>query len=203
MSIKERLKDYCAAKKISVAAFEREAGLSNGYFNQIKVRPSTDKLQKIAKKFPNLNTDWLITGSGDMIKDNPPLVTSIPLIPLEAAAGALRGNGDSIMAYQCDYVVPMFKSAEFLIHVSGDSMEPKFVSGDVVACKRLCLDTFFQWGKVYVIDTEQGVVIKRVKKGSDNEHVSLSSENPSYEDFEIERAQIYSIALVLGVIRAM
>lgn len=107
------------------------------------------------------------------------------------------------MEYECDrYDIPMFRGADFLIYVSGDSMQPKYFSGDLVACKRLPVDTFFQWNKVYVIDSEQGVIIKRIREGRDNGHVVLVSENPAYAPFELPLEKIYSIALVIGVVRA-
>ena len=64
------------------------------------------------------------------------------------------------------------------------------------------LDTFFQWNRTYVIDSEQGVLIKKVEAGSDNEHILLVSENKEYRPFEIAKEKIYSLALVIGVVRA-
>lgn len=127
----------------------------------------------------------------------------IPLIPIEAMAGVLSGNSTQVMERECEhYNIPMFKGAEFLIRISGDSMLPKYYSGDIVACKRLPLDTFFQWNKVYVVDSEQGVIIKRVRPGHDNKHVVLVSENEAYAPFELSLEKVYSIALVIGVVRA-
>lgn len=128
---------------------------------------------------------------------------SIPLIPVEAIAGVLSGNSTAVMGYECDrYDIPMFRGAEFLIQICGDSMQPKFFSGDIVACKRLPIDTFFQWNKVYVIDSEQGVIIKRIRPGHDERHVVLVSDNAAYAPFELPLEKIYSIALVVGVVRA-
>ncbi len=56
MDLKDRISDYCERKNISISRFEKMAGLSNGYFNQVKKRPSLDKLQ------------WLMTGEGEMVK---------------------------------------------------------------------------------------------------------------------------------------
>jgi phage repressor protein C with HTH and peptisase S24 domain len=125
----------------------------------------------------------------------------IPLIPLGAMAGF--GVGDTqVMDYECErYVVPAFREAEFLIPVKGSSMYPKYSSGDIVACKKLPVDTFFQWSKVYVLDTEQGALIKRIKRGSDDEHLMIVSENEKYEPFELHRSSIRAVALVVGVIR--
>lgn len=127
----------------------------------------------------------------------------IPLIPVEAVAGVLSGNSATVMDYECEhYTIPLFKGAEFLIQVSGDSMQPKYYSGDIVACRQLRIDTFFQWNRTYVVGSEQGVLIKRILPGHDDQYVSLVSENPNYPPFELSRADIYSIALVVGVVRA-
>ena len=104
---------------------------------------------------------------------------------------------------ECErYVIPAFKNAEFLIQVKGSSMIPKYNSGDIVACKKLPLDgLFFQWNKVYVLDTIQGALIKRVKAGSDANHLLIVSDNERYEPFELHISQIHSVAIVIGVIR--
>lgn len=68
MTLKERVEEYCKYAKIRISAFERHAGLSNGYFNQVKKEPSPSKLSQIEIAFPDLNTDWLLTGKGSMLK---------------------------------------------------------------------------------------------------------------------------------------
>lgn len=166
--------------------------------------------------YKDVNPTWLITNEGNMtitpsnnnedVKIIPTTspTAGIPLIPIEAWAGALNGEEYSIMAEDCDrYIVPLFKDADFLITVRGDSMIPKYYSGDIIACRKVYLrDLWFQWGKVYIIDTDQGSVLKRVKRGSTDETITLVSENPEYDSFELRRDQIYNIAIVQGVIRA-
>lgn len=131
-------------------------------------------------------------------------ISGIPLIPIDAMAGF--GSGETqIMEYDAGrYVVPEFTeiNVDFMIRVKGSSMSPKYSSGDLVACKKLYLnDIFFQWNKVYVLDTDQGALIKRVRKGNDIEHISLVSENQSYDPFELHLSKVYAVALVVGVIR--
>lgn len=168
----------------------------------------------IAEKYPQYSTDWLLTGNGEMLrsttsKDNtiaiahPVTQGGIPLIPVNAMAGFVTGDSASILEYECEhYVVPMFKEADFLIPVKGSSMIPKYNSGDLVACKRLPLsDIFFQWNHVYVLDTEQGALIKRICRADDNEHILCVSDNAKYEPFKLHLNQIHAIALVVGVIR--
>lgn len=126
----------------------------------------------------------------------------IPLIPDYAFAGFAPGSETQILELNCEkYVIPHFKGADGLIHVKGSSMYPKYNSGDIVAFKKLSMGTFFQWNKVYIIDTEQGLLIKRVQQADDDEHVLLVSENPSYKPFPLPLTDIYSLAIVVGVIR--
>ena len=136
---------------------------------------------------------------------NEPGITyeGIPLIPIDAMAGFGTG-GVQVMDYDTQkYVVPEFTelNVDFMIRVKGSSMYPKYNSGDLVACKKLVLsDIFFQWNKVYVLDTDQGALIKRIKKGSED-NLLIVSDNPAYEPYELHLSKIHAIAIVLGVIR--
>ncbi len=145
---------------------------------------------------------WITSSKAYIDKESKPKNKSIPLIPVDAMAGYMKGEMQ-VLEHECErYVVPAFKEAEFLITVKGSSMYPKYNSGDIVACKKLPLtDLFFQWNKVYVLDTVQGALIKRVKKTADPDHILICSDNEKYEPFELHKSQINSIALVIGVIR--
>lgn len=71
--IKDRVQQYCKYKNMGISRFEKLAGLSNGYFNQVTKRPSDNSLLKISKAHPDLNLAWLLTGTGSMLEpsDNP------------------------------------------------------------------------------------------------------------------------------------
>ena len=66
--IKERVQQYCKYKNMGISRFEKLAGLSNGYFNQVTKRPSDNSLLKISKAHPDLNLAWLLTGTGPMLE---------------------------------------------------------------------------------------------------------------------------------------
>ena len=208
--ILERIKQYIDYKSISVAAFEKSIGMSNASFGKCLKKGGaigTDKLENILSVYPDISPNWLLTGNGDMLRNTTELTpkkdgTGIPLIPVEAMAGCFTGS-QTVLLQECDhYVVPAFKNADFLIYVRGDSMQPRYYSGDMVACKMLSpTDLFFQWGKVYVLDTDQGALIKKVEQGTDDETITLVSENENYKPFQIPRRAIYHIAIVMGLIR--
>lgn len=66
--LRERVREYCDYMNIRISHFEKKAGLSNGYFNQVSKKPSESKLMQIEEAHPLLNIDWLCTGRGEMIK---------------------------------------------------------------------------------------------------------------------------------------
>ena len=204
-------------KSISYEKFFGDLGVSYGNFKgkQKESALGSNVLEKIISKYPEISPVWLLTGKGPMTTSNipqpsdVPLATpspmgdqGIPLLPVSAMAGALSGDV-SVLEYECErYVVPAFQGADFLIPVKGSSMYPKYSSGDIVACKRVpTSDLFFQWNKVYVLDTDQGPLIKRIRRGSSDDTVLIVSDNTTYEPFELRRDQIRGVALVIGVIR--
>ena len=207
--------------------FAKKLGISPSMITEIykgRSAVGTTAIQNIVKLF-NISGDWLLTGEGPMLKSassdtssvkNPaPVAQSIqvtkqpmgsrkgiPLIPLSAMAGAFTSD-ISVMDYECErYEVPSFEGADFLIPVKGDSMLPTYLSGDLVACQKIALsDIFFQWNKTYVLDTDQGALIKRVRQGSDQQHILLVSDNATYTPFELPISALHAIALVRGIIR--
>lgn len=212
-----RIQEIATNEGINITSLERIIGASKGVLSRA-IKQGTDIqskwLKAIVENYPLYSATWLLTGEGSMLRtdkktDNTPIAhhtedpnEGIPLLPVDAMAGAFTGE-QQILEYECErYVVPAFKGADFLIPVKGVSMHPRFSSGDIVACKRLSMDNvFFQWNKVYVIDTDQGPLIKRIKPGSDKEHVLVVSDNTAYDPFELAISSIYHLALVIGVIR--
>ncbi len=213
--IKQRILSFAETLGISKREFYTQIGVSRGTLES-KSSITEDVMARFIARFPQVSPSWLLTGNGDMIisqntdmkNEELPVAhrtesnEGIPLIPINAMAGAFTGDL-SVMEYECDrYIIPSFKGADFLIGVKGSSMYPRYNSGDIVACKRLSLqDLFFQWNKVYVLDTDQGPLIKRIKPGTDKDHVTIVSDNKDYEPFELAIDHIYHVALVVGVIR--
>ena len=53
---------------ISIRAFERQCGLTNGTVGTIGGKgPGAEIVQKIAYTYPELNLNWLFVGSGNML----------------------------------------------------------------------------------------------------------------------------------------
>jgi hypothetical protein len=74
MKIIDRLSEYIEYKNISLNAFDKSIEASNGYIGrQIKNKASVggDIIEKISCTYPDLNLEWLITGKGSMLKNQP------------------------------------------------------------------------------------------------------------------------------------
>lgn len=210
-TVKERIISFLKEKKLSQSAFEKSTGLSNGYVNNISKGIGAEKLQRIIEVYPELSQVWLLTGEGEMLR-TPTADTSVntsqkalPLIPFEAIAGYLSTDNEGVMVEDCErYVIPEFeqRGAEFIIRVSGSSMYPKYSNGDLLGCKKIKDILFFQWGKIYVLDTSQGTLVKRIYEHENDDFVKLVSDNKDvYPPFVIPKSDIRSLSIVVGVVR--
>lgn len=211
MKTKERLKIFVQTLGLGQNAFEAEVGIANGYLASRSQSVNSDAIEKIVVKYPNLNLDWLFTGSGPMfldenekaigIKGEGDSVKTLPRIPYDAAAGSLTDAVDGVTELQCERVpvVAAFPKYDFTMRISGRSMEPYYYSGDEVACLRINEARFIQWGRVHVLDTTQGVVIKRIY--DNGECIRCASFNPEYPDFNVPKEDIRSFNLVVGALR--
>lgn len=70
MDLKQRLLTYIQSVGMSVAEFERTAGLSNGYIKNFKGSLGVDKLENLLQAFPELSYEWLVRGEGDMLRSS-------------------------------------------------------------------------------------------------------------------------------------
>ena len=186
---------------------------------------NTFDAELIYAKCRYVDSSWLLTGEGAMLQEtennNAPTPKhtveiahqvphgsseGIPLIPLDAVAGFPAESGGGVRLEDCErYVIPEFenKGANFLIRVSGDSMVPLYYSGDLLACRKITDIRFFQWGTVYVLETSQGVLVKRVQESIDHaDSILCVSENSSvHHPFLLPRDDIRSLSIIVGLIR--
>lgn len=206
-------------------------GYTKSSFSQIvnqKVKTSDKFLENLCKADENINKVWVFSGEGRMLLNNdypneesrkekvinePDLVygpsddqeKGIPLIPVDALAGFGLGEQQVQESDVTEYYrVPLLqeRGAKFVIPVAGNSMYPKYNSGDLIACRPIKDFSFVQWGKPYVLDTEQGVIVKRLFENTeDAESLICKSDNTvHFPPFSIPRSSIYKVAIVIGVV---
>lgn len=70
LMVKSRLSAFIEHKGLTNAAFEKKCGLSNGYIRNFKGNLGVKKLEDILTSFPELSKDWLLFGTGSMLKNS-------------------------------------------------------------------------------------------------------------------------------------
>lgn len=160
---------------------------------------------------------WLLTGEGEMLS-TPSSSTSkadalesspdfspqnlVPLVPIAAQGGSLSEFADSAMAYDCEKVISPIKDVDMAICVSGDSMAPEYPPGCQILVKKINERAFIDWGRVYVLDTVNGAVIKKVLPADSPDTVLCVSINPDYPPFEVRMEHIngfYRVMMMMSL----
>jgi hypothetical protein len=93
MRIIDRLATYLAYRKITAYSFERTVDVANGYLKkQLKGRGSigSDILQRVYESFPDLDFIWLLTGNGEMLRND--IEADIPHFSKDEMIRALKAS---------------------------------------------------------------------------------------------------------------
>lgn len=201
-TVKQRITKFIEDSNISVRNFEKAAGLSNGYLKQLKNAPSVDKFQSIISAFPEVNPDWLLTGSGEMYVDTLSTTDNkdtwlVPLLPVAAQGGTLNDFVVSVKASECEKIISPIRDVDYAMSISGDSMSPEYPSGTHILIKKINEKAFIDWGRVYVLDTCNGTVIKQLFPSDKPDTLLCKSINPNYPPFEVSFSDIYGVYRVL------
>lgn len=99
-----------------------------------------------------------------------------------------------------------FNDCTAYIPVAGDSMYPKYCSGEIVAVKQIHNKEILLWGEVYLVVTNENAndmrTIKEVHPHEDASKLVLRASNPNYRgDTVINKNDIISIFIVKGKIK--
>lgn len=122
----------------------------------------------------------------------------IPLVTVQYAYSLLEGKKLSVNRPIPYLKVPIFVEASFAIQLSSDEMMPKYGKGDYIAIQVLPNNTFFQWNKVYIFYTGQGLLLGRVHEGKNKDTVMIVPDNKTYPPVEVERQQCIAVGKVIG-----
>lgn len=206
--MRRRILKYLTYKGISKYKFYQETGLSNGYLDK-DADLNIASYEKISSCYTDLNMDWVRTGEGEMLRGNSTEevkedgeksedeISLVPLLPIAAQGGSLNDFVVSVKENDCERVVSPIRGADFAMPVAGDSMAPEYPAGSQIFIKKINERAFIDWGKVYVLDTCNGSVIKRVFPADDSGKVKCVSINPDYPPFEVAYEDIYGMYRVL------
>lgn len=210
-TIKDRLKSFIKSQGIGQGKFESTCGLSNGYVNNIRQSIQPDKLQKIALSFPQLNTGWLMTGEGEMLKggSNLPVKgysSGVPYYNVDFLGGFDLVINDQTVTPEYLIDFKEYNKATCWCNITGHSMEPEITSGDIIALKEVIDPSFLPYGEIYAIITTNGMrTIKRIGPASSPDCYALipTNKSPEYGVQEIPKTMIFKVYEVLGCMKKL
>lgn len=211
-TVKDRTLEFIKFKGLTMKAFEQRCDLSTGYVTSMRKGYGSEKLNNVLTAFPELNREWLLYGEGDMLSSTSsaqpqPSVKNervvddeaykVPLVPVSALAGSLNDFSLSVKRDDCETVISPIKDIDMAIKISGDSMEPEYPSDSQVFVKKVNERAFLEWGRVYVLNTCNGIVIKRLMPTNDPNTVLCESTNPKYPPFEVNLENVNGVYRVI------
>lgn len=127
-------------------------------------------------------------------------ITGFYLPEVSASAGLETSiNNDELK--KIPVTIPGWEKDIIFINVFGDSMYPKFNSGEVIGVKYVEFQ-YLNYGYPYVVVFNDGeVFIKIIQPGKDEEHLVLESVNAFYKPKEFHKSLIKSFYSIKGVIK--
>ncbi|MCD0471463.1 S24 family peptidase [Flavobacterium sp. JAS] len=216
------MKEYLDYKGITKYKFCNDLGFSNKFLDNSS-NMGTDKACKILHHFPEVNSEWLLTGNGPMLKENSTDIVimntdrktvdslhvsqEIPLYDLEAVAGLRELFNSGKPQRILDTIkIPNLPKCDGAISVTGDSMYPLLKSGDIILYKETEFENIF-FGEMYLLsvklnDWEEYITVKYVQKSEQgHEFVRLVSQNSHHQPKDIHISKISALALIKASIR--
>lgn len=169
-----------------------------------------------------INRDWLETGKGEMFlqnEENNADKINEPRENMDSQSGNKVNTDKGAPYYEnisasagLDYLidnddnrtsafikVPGIK-VDGYINVFGDSMYPKYCAGEVIGVKATEKGLVF-FGHAYVIQMTDGeAYIKYIRRGKDENHWVLDSENEKYDPREFHLSKITKVFKIKAII---
>ena len=127
----------------------------------------------------------------------------IHFVPVKAAAGYLAGYADSEFIDELNtFTLPMLTGGSYrAFEIIGDSMMPT-PSGSVIVGEKIeKIDDVKNNAAYIVVSKSEGIVYKRVVKNNKNKNkLTLVSDNPSFQPYQVQAADVLEVWQAQAVI---
>ena len=216
-TIKERIIEFTNYKGISKNAFENACNMSKRYLSNLKGTPGARIIKNIHDTFPELNTTWLITGTGEMLQTEDSINQGTALLednraPILPTTIAGRPNVD-ILEYvqnncnnlELSRIIVLDTPIDLWHIIRDDAMFPKFKVGDKIAL--LAYNKGEENpipGKTYAVDTaSNGLIIRKLIPDNNGAYIAKSLNEERYPDFIIKEEEIIRIFRIVYLGRSI
>lgn len=227
--IKGRFLEFIEKQGLSKSEFFSELGLSPSNFkgSAAKSELGGEALTKISQACPNLNSNWLLTGAGDMLVDkdssqkNPTAngsVFNVKLVGQYAYAGYLSGFAD--VEYMetlptIPFIIPDGQTTRgqyLAFEVRGDSMDDgsanSLLEGDILLGRLVAphhyQDSALHYKKWFfiIVHESQGILVKQITAHDvANNTITIHSLNDMYEDVVLHLSDVKKIFNIVQSLR--
>lgn len=218
MTLQKRISKVLEYSGLSIPKFAESVGFKTPQGLREILKGNTRTLSdaarmKILKAFPQINEEWLLTGDGEMLKDQDLLDVMdvndenlVPLINIDSVGGVWSHNSIDVSEQYIEGLVPLpnKRNGDYAIHQSGDSMLPQIPSGAILHIRKVeGWQEYFGYGDVYVLllnDTRR--ITKQILKSEEDpkKYVLCHSFNSEYADEELPRSMIVDVWKVVNVL---
>jgi transcriptional regulator with XRE-family HTH domain len=177
-----------------------------GAYEEERADPRLDVLEIVSETF-KLSLDELFlkdlsneSGSYLMKRRKLKMASSesnlIHFVPVKAAAGYLAGYGDAEFIDELNtFTLPMLSGGNYrAFEIIGDSMLPTPSGSIIVGEKSESLDDAKNNAAYIVVSRNEGIVYKRIVRNPKQKNkVTLVSDNPSYQPYQVNAEDIMEL----------
>ena len=213
IEIGRRLQEAIKAVKIPATVVADAIGIEYNSITKYytgRAMPNYLQLDVIEEIFL-ISKNYIMTGDGDMlVKEKDKLINhtgkGVPYYASDVSASIVRSFNDIPDTPEFFIDFKPFNDCTAYFTVFGDSMYPKFASGEIIAVKAVTNPDIIWWGEPYLVITDESAdsmrTIKLLHQCEDNHDcVVLRASNPNFKgDVIIPRESIISLYLVKGKI---
>jgi len=196
------LKDTEVARLLNVSSEQ----VSNYYLSKSFQKPTLKKIKAVFTDFILNNIEINYPYNEEKRGNNSTTLNKngVPYYDIDVNASIISGFSDvrEDPEFYVDY--RPFNDCSAYVPVFGDSMYPRYASGEVIAVKQVENPDYIQWGEAHLIITDSHTNNMRVIKtihpcDGDQSKIVLRSSNPNFKgDTIIPRESILSIYIVKG-----
>ncbi len=189
--------------------FARMIGVSPQAVNTWITRNTFD-IDIVYAKCLNVSPDWLLTGKGNMLKEEETKDVSAPVVSYDSKVGQPYYDVDFLGGFSEIYnsrvslpdhniIVPGFDRAHLWCNITGHSMEPQISHGDIIALRPCAIDDIL-YGEIYAVVLDTIRTIKIIRRGSSKKFLRYVPINPNFDEQEFEVNRIINVFEVIGSI---
>lgn len=188
----------------------RLLGKQKSYISEIfnESREASEQFVRLfCEFFDQISPEWVLTGRGEMLQSESSAKEPQKGSVIRYWSELIATGGDQIVfnaeqrsGFQ-EMRLPNFTDCTDAIPLIGDSMYPRYKSGQIIVVKPW-IESFIEYGQIYLIVTKSNYcTVKYLRPGADNSKITCCSENAAcYPPFEILLDDIANLYIVKGAI---